>query len=46
VGKLFGKIRERRRDRRLAQELELRFRELVDSRAAAAARLADDLRRT
>jgi hypothetical protein len=44
VGKLIGKIRERRRDRRLARELELRFRELLDSRAAAAARLADDLR--
>jgi hypothetical protein len=44
VGNLFRKFRERRRDRRLARDLELRFRELLDSRVAAAARLVDDLR--
>jgi len=35
----------RRRERRLAQELENRFRAQLDARAEAAARMADDPRR-
>jgi hypothetical protein len=34
----------RRRDRRLAEQLEHRFRAQLDARAEAAARMADDLR--
>jgi hypothetical protein len=45
VGKLIGKIRQNRRDRRLARELELRYRMQIDSRLEAAARLAEDLHR-
>jgi hypothetical protein len=33
----------RRRDRRLAEQLELRFRAQMNARAEAAARMADDL---
>jgi hypothetical protein len=36
--RLFG----RRRERRLAQELELRYRAQLDARSEAAARLADE----
>jgi hypothetical protein len=43
VGKFLHRLRERRRDRRLARELEVRFREQVDARTAAAARMTDDL---
>ena len=46
MGKLIGKIRQHRRDRRLARELELRYRLQIDSRTEAAARLAEDLRRS
>jgi len=45
VGKLIGKFRQTRRDRRLARELELRCRLQIDSRTEAAARLAEDLHR-
>jgi hypothetical protein len=45
MGTFINHLRERRRQRRLARELELRFRERVDAATAAAARLADDLRR-
>jgi hypothetical protein len=39
VNRLLG----RRRERRLAHDLELRFRAQLDARVAAAARMADDL---
>jgi hypothetical protein len=45
VGKLIGRIRLKRRDRRLARELELRYRAQIDSRTEAAARMAEDLHR-
>jgi hypothetical protein len=45
VGKLLHRIRQRRRDRELARQLEERFRGQADAAAAAAAALADDLRR-
>jgi hypothetical protein len=38
IARLFG----RRRERRLAQELELRYRAQLDARSEAAARMADD----
>jgi hypothetical protein len=44
MGTFISQLRERRRQRRLAHVLELRFRERVDAAAAAAARLAEDLR--
>ena len=43
MGRLLKKLRQRRRDRELARELEQRFRGQVDAAAAAAARLSDDL---
>jgi hypothetical protein len=46
VGKLIGKIRQNRRDRRLARELEMRFRAQIDSRMEAAALMAEELRRS
>jgi hypothetical protein len=45
VGKLIERFRARRRDRRLAHQLELRYRAFLNERAAAAARITDDLRR-
>ena len=44
MGRLLKRIRQRRRDRVLARELELRVRGQVDAAAEAAARLADDVR--
>jgi hypothetical protein len=44
MGTFIRHLRERRRQRRLAREQELRFREPVDAAAAAAAELADELR--
>ena len=38
IARLFG----RRRERRLAHELELRYRAQLDARSEAAARMADD----
>jgi hypothetical protein len=46
MGTFISQLRERRRQRRLAHKLELRFRERVDAATAAAARLAEDLRRS
>ncbi len=43
MGTFIHHLRERRRERKLARELELRFRERVDAATAAAARLAEDL---
>ncbi len=43
MGTFIHHMRERRRQRKLARELELRFRERVDAATAAAARLAEDL---
>jgi hypothetical protein len=45
MGTFISQLRKRRRQRRLARELELGFRERVDAATAAAARLAEDLRR-
>ena len=44
MGKLIQKMRDRRRDVRLARELELRYRKQLDQRAVAAVKLTDDLR--
>jgi hypothetical protein len=46
MGTFIHQLRERRRQRKLARELELRFRERVDAATAAAARLAEDLDRS
>ena len=46
MGTFIQHLRERRRERRLARQLELRFRERVDAATAAAARLVEDLRRS
>jgi hypothetical protein len=45
MGRLLKKLRDRRRERELARQLEVRFRGQVDAAAAAAARLADDIDR-
>jgi hypothetical protein len=45
VGRILHRLRTRRRERELAQQLERRFRERLDASATAAARLVDDLRR-
>lgn len=45
MGTFIRQLRARRRQRRLAREQELRFRESLDAAAAAAAELADELRR-
>jgi hypothetical protein len=45
MGRLLKRLRQRRRDRELARELEQRFRGQVDAAAAAAARLSDDMGR-
>ena len=45
MGTFIRNLRERRRERKLARELEQRFRERVDAATAAAARLTDELRR-
>jgi len=42
MGRLLKRLRQRRRDRELARELEQRFRGHVDAAAVAAARLSDD----
>jgi hypothetical protein len=42
--RVINRVMGRRRERRLAQELELRFRAQLDARTEAAARMADDLR--
>jgi hypothetical protein len=42
--RVINRLMGRRRERRLAQELELRFRAQLDARTEAAARMADDLR--
>jgi hypothetical protein len=44
MGRLLKKIKQRRRDRELARQLEQRFRGQVDAAAEAAARLGDDIR--
>ena len=44
VGTMIRKIRERRRERRLARELELRYRDQLDQRAVAAVQMTDELR--
>jgi hypothetical protein len=44
VGKLIRKIRDRRRDVKLARELELRYRAQLDQRAVAAVQMTDELR--
>ena len=44
MGRLLKKIRQRRRERELARQLEQRFRRQVDAAAEAAARLVDDSR--
>lgn len=44
VGKMIRKLRDRRRDRRLARELELRYRDQLDQRAVAAVQMTDELR--
>jgi hypothetical protein len=45
MGRLLRRITERRRERKLARLLELRFRGQVDAAAEAAARLSDDVGR-
>jgi hypothetical protein len=45
MGTFIRHLKARRRERKLARELEQRFRERVDAATAAAARLADELRR-
>ena len=42
--RVINRLMGRRRERRLAQELELRYRAQLDARAEAAARMADELR--
>jgi hypothetical protein len=41
--RVIDRLMGRRRERRLAQELEHRYREQLDARAAAALRIVDDL---
>ena len=45
-GTFISRLRERRRQRKLAHDQELSFRQQVDAATAAAARLAEDLHRT
>jgi hypothetical protein len=45
VGRFLDKYLARRRDRRLARDLELRARGVLDRRTVAAVRMTDDLRR-
>ena len=44
--RVFARILDRRRERQLARELEQRWRNQIDQRAEAAARIADDLHRS
>jgi hypothetical protein len=44
--RVLARIRDRRRERRLARELEERWRRHIDQRAEAAARIVDDLHRS
>ena len=41
---MIRKLRDRRRDRQLARELELRYRDQLDQRAVAAVQMTDELR--
>jgi hypothetical protein len=43
--RVIARLIDRRKDRALARELEQRARDQLDARAAAAARMADELRR-
>jgi hypothetical protein len=45
VGRFLDRYLARRRDRRLARDLELRARGVLDQRTVAAVRMTDDLRR-
>jgi hypothetical protein len=44
--RVLARLLDRRRERQLARELELRWRRQIDERAQAAARIADDMHRS